>query len=293
MRLADGDYWIDDYGVWNHVAFGQLCPFFSSPVGRSSQALDLAFRHLGMVRVCKREGTVTIQWDIAEACDESLTSASAFLWDLPDVKQAKLRFYYGGWTHEIFDSIRDALVRLEILRGYSNVTPFPGVRTRQIGVETRERAATQVIKRTRQLLARNGNRLDATLWNGLARENLMGRLLLFQEEDDGAWLSYRFIGRNSLFAQVFGTSVLDDLVGKHCAVDPSENQVGYSASRSYTEVVANDSEQLDQVFMPVKRDDDDGVWVSYQRMLTTCKDSEGRRMLLLLTDHTQESLIAA
>ena len=77
MQLADGDYWIDDYGSWNHVAFGQLCPVFDNPGAQNSQRMNIAFRHLGMVRVSKRSGTVTVQWDVAEACEESSSAVEA------------------------------------------------------------------------------------------------------------------------------------------------------------------------------------------------------------------------
>ena len=207
MKLADGDYWIDDYGAWNHVALGQVCPFFSNPVVRSRQALDLTFRRLGMVRVRKHQQTVTIQWDIAEACDESLNSACAFLWDTRGIQRIELRFYYGGWTQEIFDGVRKALVRLEILRSYRHVIPFPGVRMMPIGGEAIGTAATATIQRTRRLLAENRSRLDNDLWASLSAENLTDRILVFQEEDGGSWLSFRYIGRCSLFSQVFGAEV--------------------------------------------------------------------------------------
>ncbi len=293
MRLDDGDYWIDDYGSWNQVEFGQLCPFSPDPVVRDRQGLDFAFRRLGMVRVSKRHSTITVQWDIAKVSRESLASASSLLWDLAGVRRTKLRYYFGGWTYEIFDSLKAACERLDALWAYRTVIPFPGVRTLQLGQSTRMGTATPIIENTRRLLSKNKRRIDSHLWSTFADRNLSGRILLFKEEDDGSWLSYHFIGRNSLFAQVFGTGVLGNLVGQHCAVDPSENRIGYSASRSYTQILASAGEHVDQVFMPIKHDDDDGIWVSYQRMITACKDRRGRNMLLVLADYTEESLIAA
>ena len=293
MRIADGDYWVDDCGAWNHVALGELCPMFSNPDHRNRQRLDLAFRHLGMVRVSKRPGTVAVQWDIAEACDESLNSACAFLWDLPGVMRTKLRYYFGGWTYEIFDNVRDALVRLEVLRSYRHVTPFPAVRTMPIGREGVGTAATAPIRRARDLLANNDGRFDSELCNSLTEENLMDRILLFKEEDGGSWLSYRYIGQRSLFSRVFGTEVSKDLIGKHYALDPSTNRQTCSLSRTYPHVLAKGQEHIDQVFAPISYNSEDGYWVSYQRILIPCSGPNGRRLLLLLADTTEESLIAA
>ncbi len=293
MKLEDGDYWVDDCGSWNHVELGQLCPFSHDPVVRDRFGLDFAFRRLGMVRVCKRPRTVTVQWDITEVNDESLSSAASCLWDLQGVERAKLRYYFGGWAYEIFCSVREACLRLEALQSYRKVILFPGIRIRSLGETTETTEATPLIRRARTILAANEARIDAGLWNRFAEEGLSGRVLLFQEEGDGAWLSYRYIGRTSLFAQVFGTSVLGELVGQHCAVDPSHNRVGQDASRDYLDVIANRAERVDQVLMPVQQNDDDGMWVSYQRMLTACRDRSGRNLLLLLTDYTQERLIAA
>ncbi len=293
MDLADGDYWIDDYGAWNHVALGDPCPFFTHPGLRNSERMDLAFRHLGMVRVSKRRGTVTVQWDIAEACDESLDSACAFLWEMPGVGQMELRFYFGGWTYEIFNSVRDALIRLEILRSYRNVTPYPRARTIPLGKEADSTCATAVVGRARYLLSRNGGRFDSDLCNRLAEEKLMERILLFREEDGGSWLSYRYIGQRSLFSQVFGTEISDDLIGKHYAFDPATNQRTCTLSRTYPHVLSEWSEHIDQVFAPIRYNNEEGYWVSYQRILIPCSGRDGRRMLLLLADTNQESLIAA
>ena len=293
MKLDDGDYWVDDCGCWNHVELGQLCPFSSDPVVRDRLGLDFAFRRLGMVRISKRPGTVTVQWDIAEVNEDSLASAASCLWDLQGVERAKLRYYFGGWTYEVYLNIRDACIRLEALQSYRKVTLFPGIRIRNLGEATETEEATPLIRRARALLAANNDCIDAGLWNRFADEGVSGRVLLFQEECDGAWLSYRYIGRTSLFAQVFGTAILSKLVGEHCAVDPAKNRVGHIASRDYTDIIANCGERVDQVFMPIQQDDDDGIWVSYQRMLTACRDRSGHNLLLLLTDYTQERLIAA
>lgn len=293
MRLTDGDYWIDDYGSWNHVALGQLCPFLASPGMRHGQRKDVAFRHLGMVRVTSLPGTVTVQWDIAEACDESLNAACAFLWDMSDITQATLRYYFGGWTHETFGSVRDALARLEELRRYRDIAPFPDTRIKPLDQEAMERAVTPIIRRTRQLVAKNQHRFDAVLCNRLAEEQLMDQIVLFQEEDGGEWLSYRYLGQSSLFSQVFGTGALKDHIGRHCAVDPSRNRHGYSVSRAYPKVMASGKEQIEQVLAPIRQAGDDGVWVSYQRLLAPCSAHDGRRLLLVMADPTQESLIAA
>ena len=293
MKLDDGDYWVDDCGSWNHVELGQLCPFSHDPVVRDRLGLDFAFRRLGMVRVSKRPGTVTVQWDIKEVNEDSLASTASCLWDLHGVERAKLRYYFGAWTYEVFCSVRDAYARLEALQSYRTVTLFPGIRIRNLGETTETNEVTPLIRHARRLLADNKDCIDPNLWNRFAEEGLSGRVLLFQEEGDGAWLSYRYIGRTSLFAQVFGTAVLGELVGQHCAVDPAKNRVGHIASRDYIDVVSNRGERVDQVFMPVQQEDDDGIWVSYQRMLTACRDRSGHNLLLLLTDYTQERLIAA
>ena len=293
MQLADGDYWIDDFGAWNHIAFGQLCPFFATPGLHNAQRMDLAFRRLGMVRISKLPGTVTVQWDIAEACDESLNSASAFLWDLRGVERTKLRFYFGGWTREIFSSIRAAFIRFEELRRYRNVDPFPGVRIRPIGEEAVEKAATPAIQRAQEILAKNGNRFNDDLCARLADENLLDRILLFQEEDGGSSLSYRYIGQRSLFAQDFGTEVSKNIIGKHFSFDPSTNRMTRPLSRTYPKVLASGINQVAQVFAPIAHNNDEPVWVSYQRIVAPCSARDGRRLLLVLTDRTEESVIAA
>ena len=293
MKLDDGDYWVDDCGSWNHVELGQLCPFSQDPVVRDRLGLHFAFRRLGMVRVSKRPGTVTVQWDIKDVNEDSLASTASCLWDLRGIERAKLRYYFGGWAYEVFCSVRDACTHLEALQSYRTVSLFPGIRIRNLGEATETDEATPLIRHARRLLADNKECIDPSLWNRFTDEGLSGRVLLFQEEADGAWLSYRYIGRTSLFAQVFGTAVLGELVGQHCAVDPAKNQVGHTASRDYIDIVSNRGERVDQVFMPVQQEDDDGIWVSYQRMLTACRDRNGRNLLLLLTDYTQERLIAA
>ena len=287
MKLADGHYWIDDYGAWNHVALGDFCPFFANPGLRTGERTDLAFRRLGMVRVSKRRGVVTVQWD------ESLDSACAFLWNAPGAGLTKLRFYCGGWAHEVYDSVRSALVRMEVLRSYRNVTPFPGVRIRSLDDEAMEKGTTATIERARRLFAEKRALLGSDLWSRLAKENLVDRVLLFQEEDDGSRLSYRYIGPRSLFSQIFGTEVSKNLIGRHCSVDPATKRRGCSYSRAYPQVLASGHKQIDQVLAPIKRSDDDGIWVSYQRILVPCSASNGRKVLLVLTDPTEEKLIAA
>ncbi len=293
MELADGDYWIDDYGSWNHVALGDLCPFFANPGLRNSERMDLAFRRLGMVRVSKRPGTVTVQWDIAEACDESLDSACAFLWDVQGITRTKLRFFFGGWTHETFDGIRDACMRFEGLRRYRHIAPFLGTRIKPIGEDAVETTATQAVRRTRELLAKNGRVLDDGLLTRLAELKLTDRILLFQEEDAGSWLSFRYIGQRSLFSRVFGSDVSTNLIGQHSSIDPATNQPGCTVSRAYPQVLAVWKEQVDQVLVPIKQSNDDRIWVSYQRILFPCSARDGRRLLLVLADPTEESLIAA
>ncbi len=293
MRLDEGDYWIDDYGTWNHVASGQLCPFFAAPGLRNAQRMDLAFRRLGMVRVSKRRETVTVQWDISAACDESLDSACDFLWSSPGEGPTKLRFYCGGWAHEILDSVRKALVRLEVLRSYRNVTPFPGARIKPIDEAATEKDATATIQRTQRLLAESGGVLDGDLWKRFAEKNLSDRLLLFQEEDGGSWLSFRYIGQRSLFSQVFGPKVSKSIIGRHSTIDPATSRPGCYVSRTYPKVLASGVEQIDQVLAPIKPNNDDGIWVSYQRLLVPCSTRKGRRLLLVVADPTQESLIPA
>ena len=293
MRLADGDYWVDDYGAWNHVPPGQLCPFFPNPAVRIRNAIDLAFRRLGMVRVSKRSGTVTVQWDIAEACDESLNSACAFLWDVRGILRIKLRFYFGGWTQEIFGSVRDALIRLEVLRSYRHIAPFPSVRITPIGQEAIENTATPAIRRMRDLVAKSGRLFDGDFSTRLAAENFTDRILLFREEDGGSRLSYRYIGQRSLFTQVLGPEVSKRLIGQHIFIAPATSQRGCSYSRAYPQVLASGMEQIDQVLAPIKQNDDDGIWLSYQRILVPCSARSGRRLLLVVTDPTEESLIAA
>lgn len=293
MRLDDGDYWIDDYGAWNYVAFGQLCPFSSDPITRNRLGRDFAFRHLGMVRISKRPWSVAVQWDIAKACEESLSSARALLRDLSGVERAKLRFYFGGWTHEMFENVCEAFARLEKLRSYRNITPFPEVRIKPIGETEGEKTATPLIRHAQKVLAKHGRQLDADLCKGLAEANLLDRILLFQEEDQGSWFSYRYIGGQSLFSKIFGREASEQLIGKHCAIDPSRNGCGHSICRHYPRVLANGAEQIEQVFAPIKQDNDDGVWVSYQRIIIPCSTPDGRRLLMVLTDHTEESLIAA
>ena len=124
-------------------------------------------------------------------------------------------------------------------------------------------------------------------------EKLIDQIVLFQEEDGGDWLSYRYLGQRSLFSQVFGVGVLKDHIGRHCSIDPSKNRNGYSVSRAYPQVMASGQEQIEQVFAPIRQADDDGVWVIYQRLLAPCSARDGRRLLLVLADPTEVSLIAA
>ncbi len=131
MRLDDSDYWIDDLGSWNRVELGQLCPFSSDPVVRDRLGLDFAFQRLGMVRVSKRHSAITIQWDIAKVNEDSLTSACSYLWDLPDIQRTKLRYYFGGWLHEIFNGLQDACLRVEDLNSCKTAIPFPGVKPQE------------------------------------------------------------------------------------------------------------------------------------------------------------------
>lgn len=118
-------------------------------------------------------------------------------------------------------------------------------------------------------------------------------MLLFREEDGGSWLSFRYIGHRSLFSQVFGTEVSKSLIGRHSSIDPATNRPGCYVSRAYPKVLASWKEQVDQVLAPIKQSNDDGIWVSYQRLLVPCSTRNGHRLLLVVADPTQESLIAA
>lgn len=275
-------WYVSDDGQWQPIAdvandFPNINPFSQAP-----KDVEIAFRHLGMVKVSLSERDIRIVWDLVHANLKALESVISFLFDVRLKRTVHLQFCHAGWCAESFPDSAAAMRRVIQLQALRGTKPEASIFMREHGLDE---LTSESVKDKTPLLSKGMDiwqsaigKLDFDDIN--IRRHVLPHVQLLSLDDDGVY-QFKHIGTETLIAKLFGEvwrrSVIDTAALRSHADEEFEDAV----SHPYNHVMQKDKPYHDHVRALLVRRHADPLWISYRRLILPFETPDGRNMLAL------------
>ncbi len=267
-----GRWLIDRYGGWLEVAtHAANCP---------EDRVD--------VRIFAR--IVDIHWNVDLAPGNALISVVEWLRRLPPARQtaAALRFRYGAWNSEVFDTPEDAARRILTVLRYAGTQAFTGITRKQLGL-SRAYDGRPLIAQTVETWLRMGGQLDTRQFHRL--NGVIQHSLLFRQVANGDHLVYAYAGRKSAAAEIFGPTWSDAVIGRAAQDCWSDDDYEDAVCADFTPVMERDEARYDHFRAFFAPPGSEPIWLNYERLLLPWEADSGERLLMVLSARSQDLVI--
>ncbi len=286
-------WWIDEKGRWLEFSDGYAARFPACALSRSSEKQGPHFNCLGLIKVTDLGFVIDIQWDLRHADDHALFALIDFLASPRTPRHPQghiaLKFYFGAWNSELYNSPDAAIDRILELAHYKTNTPndgitIAGVHINDIGYShSRIQACFQAWEKT------DGS-FDPKHQPDLA--HILDRALIFRPDAHGERFIFKYAGQHSVATSVLGETWPDEAIGMPSHQCGSDEDYEKEVCSDYGPVMASDAPRLDHIRAPFQLDNDDPIWLNYERLLIPWRDQDGGPLLMCYSELSQDLCIS-
>jgi len=280
----EGDWWIDDDCKWRPV-YNDPHYETTSFIGLSLIDQDIALRYLNMARIKITSRTVHIRWDVKTVDLRTISDVLNFL-EGTKTKTIILNFFFGGWITEKYINSQQAVYRILSLQNLKYTFPLETVFISTHDSEDNNRK-TKLLRRGSDFLRTIKNGFDSVSDKQLA--DFLPHNLVFGKKNPDAPLTFSYIGSKSTSARVYGPNWSINSIDAISDKTLSERNQEYDrrVSAAYEDVLETGEPRLDHIRALMHFDQDEPVWVSYQRLLGKVTAPNGNESVFCLCDRTQ------
>lgn len=265
-------WYVSDDGQWQPIAdvandFPNINPFSQAP-----KDMEIAFRHLGMVKVSSSQFHIAITWDLVHADLKALESVIAYLFNISDHRKVRLNFFHAGWCHETFQHAAEAMRRIIQLQAFRSRDP-------QLGIFMRRHSPEEAKERSPMMAhyinhwERERSQFDPS--QRRVRSFLLPCVQLMTHDRTGNYV-FRHIGSNTMVAQMFGESWRRDVLGTAINQSHADSEFEDSVCTAYEESLETQAPYHDHIRALVIRKHADPIWISYQRLILPYRGPAGQ-----------------
>jgi len=294
--------WIDDSGDANPFRVSDndsdpsnlpaaASPFARVPQPNTVSSIDrdpfsgrelstLAFREFGMVRLERRAGAMTIQFDLESVAMGSISGARTLLRASIHQGPIVLAFKYGGWARERFSSIDKALSRMMQLCAHRGAKPDAMISSAEFTLEEAQEKAHPLIRRSLNAWRKSDRNNVEAFSSDLFP--LRPYLLSLSENNSRGNLSYRQVGDRSYIVRYLGRDWARGVIGTLSDYGHSDTEFEQAISDPYFEALDTETPIFGHVRGLFALSQKDSEWVSYQRVVLPYHTNRGKRALAIL-----------
>lgn len=275
-------WYVADDGTWQPIAdvandYPNINPFSMAPTD-----VNIAFRHLGLVKVSLSDLDIGVTWDLADANLKALESVISYLFECKHKKSVKLQFFHAGWCWEHYPSPQSAMRRVIQLQALRGEDPEAGIFMREHSLSELSTQTSQyktpILNKGIELWHHHSGKLDFD--DISVRRHVLPYVQLLSLDNDGV---YRFehIGTETLIAKLFGEVWRRSVIKTAALRSHADQEFEDAVSHPYDQVLLNGQPYHDHVRALLVRSHTDPLWISYRRLVVPYKASDGRHMLAL------------
>jgi len=289
LRLLDATvWWVDEQGAW-HAAdarYARRFPDCATP--NITQHQSPMFTHLGMVKVARLAGVLDIQWDIREASEEALRSVFHFLltYETPGARTSAvaLRYFFGAWNSEGYANAGDALDRMADISVCERFEPIESITIANVSLD-HGLESTPMIQEAYQIWRACGGNQSGAAAHDL--ERIQRRAFSMRPDAKFDNFIITQVGRDSLATALLGGDWPRLAIGMSPQKCHSDDAFEDEMCRDYPVVMKSGVPKLDHVRAFVQLENQDPIWLNYERLLLPWKSRNGSPTLMCCAEPSQ------
>jgi len=284
----DITWWIDDGGRWLNFGAEYANRFPECYFPKGEHRHGPAFDMLGMVKVTDYPRLIDVHWDIRHVTPGALDAVLNHLIRLDIVRNEKpmiaLKFFFGAWNSELYDSPDKAVDRILELSEYADVTPSNAITIANVDLDR--------IGYSHPLVREFYDRwraMDGILESGPSGDlgGLKDRSLILGLDSLDERLIYRSAGKNSMAGHLLGSDWPFEVLGMEVDRCNSDDEYESEVCSDYPDVLVSGEPRLDHIRAFFQLDGDDPMWLNYQRLLLPWKTRSGEPLVMCFSQPSQ------
>jgi hypothetical protein len=281
QRYLKSEWWVDENGAWR--------PWLSSPGATgggqfpdTGLGAHFAFSRYGLLRVRRRGSQVAVRFDLRAAEDNGIESVRRFLDRECKDCQIDLGFYFDAWNFERYSHGKDALARLEEVRGFRGISLAERITTKELPPDSVSNCGPMLQWIGEELVAPHK---DPDL---KSIQRLLEYLVIYQWDDVNSQWVCLHAGRKSGCAWVYGQSWVEESAGRPYRMDEPGMTYSRRVMHPYARVLETGEPWLGHIRAIMERPGKTPLWVPYERFLFRVAGPDGQPLLACLSNITQD-----
>lgn len=255
---------------------------------QSENQRSLLYDSLGMVRVCSYPRILDIHWDVQNVSRGALNAVLDHLISMESPGNnhvmVALRFFFGAWNSELFNSPGSAVERILEISEYAGVEPSEAITIAGVNIGAINSSHLLV-----QSCFERWHQMDGILGTGptLGLGELSDRTIIMGPDALEERLVYKQVGTNSVACFVLGQD------WRHTALElpadgcNSDNDYELEVVSDYPEVMSSGNPRLDHIRAFFQLEGEDPIWLSYERLLLPWKTRHGDPLIMCFSQWSQ------
>jgi len=285
-------WWIDDTGRWLNFGDEYADRFPDCYFPKQEHRHGPAFEMLGMVKVISYQRIIDFHWDVHHVSPGSLSAMMDYLISMESPgnngMMVALKFYFGAWNTELFQSPGGALERIIELSEYADAAPGSSITIAGVDMKHIEQSHQLV----RDCFAR-WREMDGVLAEndsfGLGQLNDHSLIMGLDSLDER--LIYKSVGHRSVACHVLGEDWRYIALGQTADNCNSDDEYENEVLSDYPEVMSLGEPRLDHIRAYFQLQDEDPIWLNYERLLLPWTIPKGEAMVLCFSQLNQNLTI--
>ena len=285
----DNVWWIDDAGRWLNFGEEYASRFPGCYFQQADHRHGPAFDMLGMVKAVSHTRLWDFHWDVRHVTPGALGAMLDHLLSLESPGNSgmmvALKFFFGAWNSELYQSPGSALERIVELSEYTNSVPSDAITIAGVDLKEIDQSHSLVRAGFARWRAMNGVLGDETSSYGLG--DLKDHGLLLGHDSLCERLIYKSVGGHSLASHLLGENWRYTVLGRpleHCY---SDDDYETEVCADYPGVMTSSEPRLDHIRAYFHLKGDDPIWLNYERLLLPWKTRTGKPMVMCVSQQSQ------
>jgi len=241
-----------------------------------------------MVKVTFYLRIIDCHWDVRHVTPGALNALLDHLISLEsprnDQTMVALKFYFGAWNSEVYTTPGHAVERMVELSEYANAIPGETITIANVDLDLIGQSHSIIHSTLDKWKTMNGV-LGDDPQNGLGELNDL--CLLLEHDSLGERLVYKSAGIHSMASSLLGQNWRYMALGMPSDRCYSDDDYESEVCSDYPVVMASGEPRLDHIRAYFRLDDDDPMWLNYERLLLPWKTKSGEALIMCCSQRNQ------
>lgn len=223
---------------------------------------------------------IDVHWDVIRVAPEALLTAVAWMEraDAAPAVHTALRFHYGAWATEVYESPFRAAQRIREIASFAGSEPYRGTTRKRLPLARAFDGGTATASLVDTWL-RLGGHLQPDESEALTR--LIPKTLIFRHVANDNSFIYCLAGRDSLSSRVMGEGWAQRVIGRRAEDCWSDDSYENEVCADYGPVMQREEGQYHHFHALLAIPGREPVWCSYERLVLPWETPSGERVLMV------------